>query len=72
VGLALVFGEVEQAGQWRELDVVDGGELAWLDVLTSGASAVLGAAVVPGAAQEVAVGAFLAPYVARSESGACR
>ena len=56
MGLALVLGHVADAGQGRELDVEAGGELPRLDVLASGPGAVLATAVVPGAAQEVAVG----------------
>jgi len=39
VGLALVFSHVEEAGQGRELDVVGGSELAWIDVFACGAGA---------------------------------
>ena len=39
MGLALVFSHVEEAGQGRELDVVGGSELAWIDVFACGAGA---------------------------------
>jgi transposase len=54
--LALVFGQVQQAGQGRELHVECGGELRGQDGLAALTSDVLGGAVEPGSAQQLAGG----------------